>query len=244
LASGRANMKKKNNNKDSTQLSGTPAGRAMTEKAFDIEKRSFEIIDSEVGNNHVYNQDEWVIVRRVIHATADFDFTGRGKILFHRNAIESAFNAIYGRCTIVTDVDMVLAAISKKSTRDLGLKIQCYISDPVVAEDARRFQKTRSEIAMRHASKDMDGGIVVIGNAPTALYEVIRMKREGVTNPSLVVGIPVGFVSAAESKEELAEMDDLPFITNVGRKGGSAAASSIINAIMLLYQSKKSISSP
>ena len=79
----------------------------MSEKAFDIEKRSFEIIESEVGKNHQYNENEWVIVRRVIHATADFDFAGNGKILFHRNAIESAFNALRERCTIVTDVDMV-----------------------------------------------------------------------------------------------------------------------------------------
>jgi precorrin-8X/cobalt-precorrin-8 methylmutase len=218
---------------------GTAAGRAMSEKAFDIEKRSFEMIESEVGN-HEYDEKEWVIVRRVIHATADFDFAGKGKIIFHKKAIESGFNAIREGCTIVTDVDMVLAAISKKSIIELGLKTVCYISDSMVAEQARRLGKTRSETAMRRAAKDMDGGIIAIGNAPTALYEVINMVREGITKPALVVGIPVGFVSAAESKEELAKMHDLPFITNVGRKGGSSTVSSIINAIMLLYQSKKS----
>ena len=221
------------------QYSGTAGGRAMSDKAFDIEKRSFEIIESELGN-HQYNENEWVIVRRVIHATADFDFAGKGKIIFHKKAIESAFNALRERCTIVTDVDMVLAAISKKSIINLGLKTVCYISDSMVAEQARRLGKTRSETAMRRAAKDMDGGIIAIGNAPTALYEVINMVREGITKPALVVGIPVGFVSAPESKEELAKMNDLPFITNVGKKGGSSAVSSIINAIMLLYQSKKS----
>jgi precorrin-8X/cobalt-precorrin-8 methylmutase len=221
------------------QYSGTAAGRAMSEKAFDIEKRSFEIIESEVGKNHQYNENEWVIVRRVVHATADFDFAGNGKILFHRNAIESAFNALRKRCTIVTDVDMVLAAISKKSISDLGLKTVCYISDSMVAEQARMLGKTRSETAMRRAANDMDGGIIAIGNAPTALYEVINMAREGIAKPALVIGMPVGFVSAAESKEELVKIDVLPFITNVGRKGGSSAVSSIMNAIMLLYQSKK-----
>ena len=221
------------------QYSGTAGTRAMSEKAFDIEKRSFEIIESEVGR-HQYNEKEWIIVRRVIHATADFDFAGKGKIIFHKKAIESALNALRNRCSIVTDVDMVLAAISKKSITDLGLKAVCYISDPTVAEQARRLGKTRSETAMRRAAKDMDGGIIAVGNAPTALYEVTSMVREGATKPALVVGIPVGFVSAAESKEELAKMNDLPFITNVGRKGGSSAVSSIINAIMLLYQSKKS----
>ena len=230
---------KDDNSSYQNQNSGTAVGRAMSQKAFDIEKRSFEIIESEVGD-HQYNENEWVIVRRVIHATADFDFADKGKIIFHKKAIESAFNALRERCTIVTDVDMVLTAINKKSIIDLGLKAVCYISDSMVAEQAHRLGKTRSETAMRRAAKDMDGGIVAIGNAPTALYEVISMVREGITKPAVVVGIPVGFVSAAESKEELAKMHNLPFITNVGRKGGSSAVSSIINAIMLLYQSKRS----
>ena len=100
--------------------------------------------------------------------------------------------------------------------------------------------KTRSEMAMRFAAKEIDGGIVAIGNAPTALYELISMIKEGLTKPALIIGLPVGFVSAAESKEELAKMDDTPFITNTGRKGGSAVVSSIMNALMLLYLSKKS----
>jgi precorrin-8X/cobalt-precorrin-8 methylmutase len=219
----------------SDHKSGTAASRAMSERAFDIEKKSFEIIDSEIGS-HGYDESQWAIVRRVIHATADFDFAGKGRILFHERAIESSFNAIRNKCTIVTDVDMVLAAINKKSLADLGLKTACYISDSKVAEESGRSGRTRSEVAMRRAAKDMDGGIVVIGNAPTALYEVISMIREGVTKPALVVGIPVGFVSAPESKEELAKTA-VPFITNIGRKGGSPAASSIMNAILLLFKS-------
>lgn len=218
---------------------GTAASRNMLERAFDIEKRSFEIIDSEVGQ-HGYNDIQWPIVRRVIHATADFDFASRGagRILFHGQALESAFAAIQRKCTIVTDVDMVLAAINKKSLADLGLKTACYIADPNVAQESKRLGMTRSEMAMRRAAADMDGGIVAIGNAPTALYEVIRMVREGAARPALVVGVPVGFVSAPESKEELSRTD-IPFITNVGRKGGSPAASSIVNAILLLYQSRQ-----
>lgn len=215
---------------------GTASSRAMAERAFDIEKRSFEIIDSEVGK-HDYNELQWAIVRRVIHATADFDFADKGKILFHEKAIDSVLDAIKKKCTIVTDVDMVLAAINKKSLTDLGLKAVCYISDTQLAEESRRTGRTRSELAMRRATKDMDGGIVVIGNAPTALYEVISMIKEGITKPALVVGIPVGFVSAPESKQELAKMDNIPFITNIGRKGGSPAASSIVNAILLLAKS-------
>ena len=221
---------------------GTAARGDMSQKAFDIEKKSFEIIESEIGNKHQYDEIQWIVVRRVIHATADFDFAGKSRIIFHKKAIDSAFDAIKNRCTIVTDVDMVLAAISKKSITDLGLTALCYITDSTVAEDARRSGKTRSETAMRYAANDMDGGIVAVGNAPTALYEVLNMIREGATKPALIIGTPVGFVAAAESKEALAKIDAVPFITNIGRKGGSPAASSIINAIMLLYQSKTSSS--
>jgi precorrin-8X/cobalt-precorrin-8 methylmutase len=214
----------------------TEVGREMSERAIDIEKLSFEIIDAEIGS-HGYNELEWPIVRRVIHATADFDFARKGKIIFHNNPIDSAFNAIKNKCNIVTDVDMVLSALNKKSIADLGLKSACYISDKTLSDKARLYNKTRSEMAMRYAADEINGGIVAIGNAPTALYEIIKMVRENVTKPALIVGIPVGFVSASESKDELTKIDT-PFISNVGRKGGSPAASSIVNAIMLLYKSK------
>jgi precorrin-8X/cobalt-precorrin-8 methylmutase len=214
----------------------TEVGREMSERAIDIEKLSFEIIDAEIGS-HGYNELEWPIVRRVIHATADFDFARKGKIIFHNNPIDSAFNAIKNKCNIVTDVDMVLSALNKKSIADLGLKSACYISDKTLSDKARLYNKTRSEMTMRYAADEINGGIVAIGNAPTALYEIIKMVRENVTKPALIVGIPVGFVSASESKDELTKIDT-PFISNVGRKGGSPAASSIVNAIMLLYKSK------
>lgn len=215
----------------------TEVGREeMSERAIDIEKLSFEIIDAEIGS-HGYNELEWPIVRRVIHATADFDFARKGKIIFHNNPIDSAFDAIKNKCNIVTDVDMVLSALNKKSIADLGLKSACYISDKTLSDKARLYNKTRSEMAMRYAADEINGGIVAIGNAPTALYEIIKMVRENLTKPALIVGIPVGFVSASESKDELRNIDT-PFISNVGRKGGSPAASSIVNAIMLLYKSK------
>jgi precorrin-8X/cobalt-precorrin-8 methylmutase len=210
----------------------------MSERAFEIERKSFEIIDSEVGV-HEYTPEQWAIVRRVVHATADFDFAkGESKIIFHPMAIESAFEAMSRKCTMVTDVDMVLAAVNKKSLSDLGLVGRCYISDPLLAAASRKAGTTRSELAMRHAATDLDGGIAIIGNAPTALYELIRMINEGVCKPSLVVGLPVGFVSAPESKVLLSGLS-IPLITNSGRKGGSPAASATMNALMLLYQSRK-----
>jgi precorrin-8X/cobalt-precorrin-8 methylmutase len=208
--------------------------REMSKRAFDIEKKSFDIIDAEI-ERHNYNESEWIIVRRIIHATADFDFARKNRIIFHRDAIESAFNAIKNKCNIVTDVDMVVSAINKKSITNLGLKTLCYISDKALVNESQRFNRTRSEMAMRKAANEMNGGVVAVGNSPTALYETINIIREGVAKPALVIGIPVGFVFAAESKDELTKTD-IPFITNKGRKGGSPAASSIVNAILLLFQ--------
>jgi len=207
-----------------------------SEKAMDIEKRSMAIIEQEVGK-HSYNELEWTIVRRVIHATADFDFAKQNAIIFHKDAISSALNAIANKCTVVGDSDIVLAALNKNSLNDFGLRSVCKISDPLVASEAKQLNKTRAEAAMRKAAADINNGIVAIGNAPTALYEVIRMVNEKVVKPALIIGIPVGFVSAVESKEELLSVN-VPHITNKGRKGGSTVAASIINALLGIHKDR------
>jgi precorrin-8X/cobalt-precorrin-8 methylmutase len=134
---------------------------------------------------------------------------------------------------------MVLHGINKKSLVDLSLNGVCLINDPQLKEISKKSNKTRSELAMQKAADRINGGIVIIGNAPTALYELISMIKEKKTLPLLVIGIPVGFVSAVESKIDLSKMD-VPYITNMGRKGGSPAASSIINSLMLLYLTRMS----
>jgi precorrin-8X/cobalt-precorrin-8 methylmutase len=209
--------------------------RDMSEAALGIEEDSMKIIESEIGI-HGYTKAQWNIVRRVIHATADFDFAKPDKngIIFSTNAIENAFGAFKQRRHIVVDVNMVLSGINKKSVAKIGTNLICNISNKDVVEISKNQNKTRSTVAMRYSSKEIDGGIVVIGNAPTALYEVIKMVNEYAARPSLVIGIPVGFVSASESKLELSKAN-VEFITNIGRKGGSPAASSIINALMLMY---------
>jgi len=207
-----------------------------SEKAMDIEKRSMAIIEQEVGK-HSYNELEWTIVRRVIHATADFDFAKQNAIIFHKDAISSALNAIANKCTVVGDSDIVLAALNKNSLNDFGFRSVCKISDPLVASEAKQLNKTRAEAAMRKAAADINNGIVAIGNAPTALYEVIRMVNEKVVKPALIIGIPVGFVSAVESKEELLSVN-VPHITNKGRKGGSTVAASIINALLGIHKDR------
>ena len=193
-----------------------------------------EIIEREVGS-HPYNELEWPIVRRIIHATADFDFAGENKIVFHKDAITSGINALKNGCSIIADVNGVIGGLNKQNPKDFGNNLICNISDPDLAERAKQENKTRAQMSMRIAASEMNGGILVIGNAPTALLEVIKMIRKGVTKPALVIGIPVGFVSAAESKEELQTVD-VPFITNTGGKGGSSCAAAIVNALFKLLR--------
>ena len=206
----------------------------QTRKGQTIEDESMQIIENEIGP-HSYNEQEWPIVRRVIHSTADFDFARDNKIIFHKDAIKNGLEALKNGSSIVVDVNGIIGLLNKQNPKDFGNNVICNISEPSIMEAAKEAGKTRAQMSMRIAKEDMNGGIVVVGNAPTALLEVMEMIREGITKPALVIGIPVGFVSAVESKEELAKMD-IPFITNLGRKGGSPCASAIVNALYKLLR--------
>lgn len=208
----------------------------QTEKGQSIEDASMQIIENEIGE-HSFNKDEWNIVRRIIHSTADFDFARSNSVVFHKNAIESGINALKNGCNIIVDVNGVSGLLNKKNLVDYKNKIICKISDPETVKIAELEKKTRSQISMRLSKKEMDGSIIVIGNAPTALLEVIEMIREGIIKPALVIGTPVGFISAAESKEIL-ETVDCPFITNRGRKGGSSSAAAVVNALFKILRSR------
>lgn len=212
----------------------------QTEKGQSIEDASMQMIEDEVGN-HNYNKKEWPIVRRIIHSTADFDFVGKNKLIFHKDAIENGINALKNGCSIVVDVNGVIGLLNKQNSKDFGNKVVCNISDSEIMERAKKEGKTRSQVSMRAASSEIDGGIVAIGNAPTALLEVIQMVKEGVVKPALIIGIPVGFICASESKEELSKIDKVPFITNIGRKGGSSSAAAIINALYKLARADSSL---
>ena len=209
----------------------------QTRKGQEIEDESMQIIESEIGS-HPYNEMEWPIVRRIIHSTADFDFAGENKLLFHKDAISSGINALKNGCSIVADVNGVIGLMNKQNPKDFGNDIVCNISKPEIMQQAKDEGKTRSQVSMRVAKNDIDGGIVAIGNAPTALMEVIEMVKEGIVKPALIIGIPVGFICAPESKEELSKLEGTPFITNLGRKGGSSSASAIINAIFKLIRAE------
>ena len=206
----------------------------QTRKGQSIEDESMQIIENEIGP-HSYNEQEWPIVRRVIHSTADFDFARDNKIIFHKDAIKNGLEALKNGSSIVVDVNGIIGLLNKQNPKDFGNNVICNISEPSIMEAAKEAGKTRAQMSMRIAKEDMNGGIVVVGNAPTALLEVMEMIQEGITKPALVIGIPVGFVSAVESKEELAKMD-IPFITNQGRKGGSSSAAAIVNALYKLLR--------
>ncbi len=202
----------------------------------EIEAESFRIIEAEVGP-HPWSPTEWPIVRRVIHTSADFEFTT--SLFISPEAVARAVAALRGGKGIVTDTTMALSGISKPRLKRFGIRTSCHVADPDVATLAQAQGITRSVAAMRKALDDPANGIFVIGNAPTALFELLRLVRERGVRPDLVIGLPVGFVGAAESKEQLmitAPEFDLPFITNRGRKGGSTIAAAVVNALLIMAE--------
>lgn len=200
----------------------------------DIEAESFRIIDAEVGK-HSWSSMEWPVVRRAIHTTADFDYART--MAFSPDAVTRGISALAGGRGIVADTTMALAGINKKLLQRFSIEASCFVSDPDVAANALKAGITRSIPAMRKGAADPANGIFVIGNAPTALFELLRLVREDGFRPDLVIGLPVGFVGAEASKEQLireARLSGIPFITNRGRKGGSNVAAAVVNALLLM----------
>jgi precorrin-8X/cobalt-precorrin-8 methylmutase len=206
--------------------------RQMTALGRNIEDNSFAIIDQEAGP-HDFPEAEWQVVRRVIHATADFEF--KRLMRFHPDAVRSGVAALRGGCTVLVDVRMIAAGLNEERLRAYGCTILNYISDDDVIATAKANNSTRAIESMRKAKRlgKLDGAIVAIGNAPTALLEVVRLVEEEGARPALVIGVPVGFVSAAESKVAAARLST-PFIVAEGRKGGSPIAVAILHALLLL----------
>jgi precorrin-8X/cobalt-precorrin-8 methylmutase len=206
-------------------------------KPEEIEKESFRIIDFEAGD-HGWPKAEWEIVRRAIHTSADFEYAQ--SMVLSEDVVERAITALKHGATIVTDTTMALSGISKPRLKQLGCAVLCHIADPDVVELANREGITRSIAAMRKATDNGDSRIFVIGNAPTALFELLRLMETKSVRPALIIGLPVGFVGAEESKNALASAThDIPFITNIGRKGGSNVAAAVMNALTILAMARK-----
>lgn len=196
-----------------------------------IIKESFNTIDKllEIIGTEGVSAINLPIIKRIIHTTGDPEY-GKSFVIF-RGAVEAGITAIHECKSIVTDVNMVKAGINKKLVRRFGGKVVCKIADRAVASKAKKNGKTRAITAIDESISEIEGGIVAIGNAPSALFHLVDLIEQGKVLPELIIGVPVGFVGAAESKEALRRLK-VPYITNLGRKGGSPVAVTIVNAML------------
>lgn len=202
-------------------------------KPMDIEKRSFEIITELLGDRRLDPENE-LVIKRVIHTSADFDYADN--LVFSPHAVSKGIEALRAGCDIVTDTQMAKAGINKTILGSLGGEVHCFMSDPDVAQEAKQRGITRAIVSMERAASLPKPCIYAIGNAPTALISLYEQIKAGKVKPALIIGVPVGFVNVVESKE-LILGTDLPYIVARGRKGGSNVAAAICNA--LLYQIRR-----
>lgn len=195
-----------------------------------IEQRSFEIIDGELMKRGiVLPKEQEMITKRVIHTTADFEYTDT--LTFSKGAVGIARELLKKGADIVTDTNMALSGINKRSLAGLGGEVHCYMADETVAKLARERGTTRAAVSMEIAAKIQKPVIFAVGNAPTALIQIYEMMQGSDWRPAFVIGVPVGFVNV-EAAKELILQTDVPFIINRGRKGGSNVAAAICNALI------------
>ena len=210
-------------------------------KPGDIEKKSFEIIDSEVPEPRRFDGVEWQIARRMVHTTADFELIDL--VRFHPDAVASGLDALRSGSSIVTDTEMARCGIPMRRMTPLGCEVRCLMNDPEVIASAKKNSTTRAHAALELAASSLKPAVHVIGNAPTALIRLVNLVEEGkMVPPALVVGMPVGFVNAAESKAMLMNCESIPYIAIEGRKGGSALAACVINALAEVVLSERNLS--
>lgn len=199
-------------------------------KPMEIERRSFEIITEELGDRKIDPENE-LVVKRVIHTTADFDYYEN--LAFSQHAVHELMKALRDGCDIVTDTTMAQSGINKRMLARFGGRALCFIGDADVAEEAKTRGVTRSLVSMEKAARLEKPLIFAIGNAPTALFSICDLMRAGKLQPRMVIGVPVGFVNVVEAKEEVMRTAE-HYIVARGRKGGSNVAAAIVNAA--LYQ--------
>lgn len=197
-------------------------------KPKEIESASMAIIASELGKWDG-GEDELSVLMRVIHTTADFDFAR--KLAFSPGAVAAGRRALRRGAVVVTDTNMAAAGINKQAAARHAVSVVCRMADPEIAEAAEKRGVTRALVSMEEAVKVTPDAIFAIGNAPTALMRLCELIDSGEARPSLVIGVPVGFVNVVESKEMLTRRD-VPYIAAMGRKGGSTVASAIVNALL------------
>lgn len=198
----------------------------------EIEKRSFEIITEELKKRGItLLSEQEMITKRVIHTSADFDYADT--LVYSKDAVAIAKELLKNGADIVTDTNMALAGINKKALAKLGGQAHCFMADEDVARIAKKRGVTRAVVSMEKARNIEKPVIFAVGNAPTALIRLYEMIQEGSWHPEFVIGVPVGFVNVEAAKELIMETK-IPYIINMGRKGGSNVAAAICNA--LLYE--------
>ena len=196
----------------------------------EIEKRSFEIIGQELEEMHItIPADEEPVTKRVIHTSADFEYTKT--LMYSKDAVRIAQDLICEGADIVTDTNMALAGINKKALATFGGEAHCFMADPEVARIAKERGTTRATVSMEMAARIDKPVIFAVGNAPTALIQIDKMMRESNWRPAFVIGVPVGFVNVEAAKELMID-SAVPYIVNRGRKGGSNIAAAICNALL------------
>ena len=193
---------------------------------YEIEHESMRIIQAMLGEKYSGPEENLSIIKRVIHATADFDFLDN--LYFSDSAVKKARKALENKVPIITDTLMLASGISKK----YNLKIICHVADEKIKLEAQERNFTSSIINIEHAVKNFPNAIYAIGNAPTALIRLCELIQEGKADPALVIGVPVGFVNVIEAKNMLAKLDNIPRIIAHGRKGGTTVACAIVNALL------------
>ncbi|OOB77701.1 MAG: precorrin-8X methylmutase [Epulopiscium sp. Nuni2H_MBin003] len=202
-------------------------------KPMEIEENSFAIITKELGQTDIPDEN-LLVVKRVIHTTADFDYAKN--LYFSEDVCEIAIKTLAGGACIVTDTTMAMAGINKNILSELNGEIYCFIKDDDVVDEAKQRGVTRATVAVEKAMKQSKPLIYVVGNAPTALIKLDELIKQKKIEPKVIIAVPVGFVNVVESKE-LIMKTGVPCIVANGRKGGSNVAASIINALM--YQIKR-----
>lgn len=205
----------------------------LTTRPMEIEKKSFEIIQTELGHEFLerYPREQLLVLFRVIHTTADFSY--KDQLWFSENVMEKAKEAIKKRLPVITDTTMAASGINKQSLSRHKMEVHCFIGDGDVKEQAEKSGMTRSAVSVEKAAKLYPECIYVVGNAPTALMRLYELMEEKKIRPALVIGVPVGFVNVVEAKE-LIRMTGVPCIVARGRKGGSNVAAAICNALLYM----------
>ncbi|MDD6616128.1 MAG: precorrin-8X methylmutase [Lachnospiraceae bacterium] len=201
----------------------------------EIERRSFEIISQEAGDR-IPDDIRAMIIKRVIHTSADFDYIDH--LCFSEGSVERGLEALKNGAWIITDTNMALSGINKSSLKKAGGEAHCFMADEDVAEEAKRLGVTRASVCVDKAARLERPLIYAVGNAPTALIRLYELIQSGKIRPELIIGVPVGFVNVVQSKE-LIMQTDIPYIVARGRKGGSNVAACICNALLYLLDGSR-----